>query len=116
MATHVVSVRIPQTVDAALRSSARNSHRSKAEALEWLVRISLSNFELLRQFPDCPGQWNSKLDVRIPAQTCEETKRAAEILGISFSVYIRRLLFHFYITKRIRYAKLDGRYTLAGQP
>ena len=116
METHVISVRLPHALDGYLRASARNAHLSTAEALDWLLRNSFGNFELLRGLAECREQQDSKLDVRIPNGTFEQLKEVAERLGISISVYVRRLLFHFFVTKRIRYVKSDGRYTLAGQP
>jgi hypothetical protein len=113
MATHVISLRLPPPVDAALRASAAEAHLTVSAALEWLLRNSLGNFELLRDFTDCSRPWNSKLDARIPQQTFSELQAVSLKLGISISVYTRRLLHTFYIIKRVHYVKSDGHYTLA---
>jgi len=115
MTTHVISLRLPASVYKALQASAANARISVPGALNWLLRNSVDNFELLRGLADCCGPWNSKWDARIPAQTCDQLKLAAEKLGISVSVYTRRLLYHVYVTKRVRYVKSDGHYTLANR-
>ncbi len=113
MMDHVISVRLPAAVSSALRASAGNAHLSVPAALDWLLRYSFGNFELLRSLADSGEESNSKLDARIPIQTFEQLKQASEKLGISLSVYVRRLLYHFYVTKRVHYPKSDGHYTLA---
>lgn len=112
--TRVVSCRLPASVDRALRISAANARWALSDTLNWLLVYSFGNAELLRSLNDSREQLNSKLDARIPSQTVERLKIVSEKLGISPSVYIRRLSYHFYITKRVRYLKVDGRYTLAG--
>jgi hypothetical protein len=113
MATNVISLRLPTSVDTALRASAANGRLSVSETLDRLLRYSVENSELLRELGDCSGRRNSKVDVRIPVQTLQQLKLASENLGISISVYTRRLLYHFYITRRVHYVKVDGHYTLA---
>lgn len=113
MTDHVISVRLSASMDTALRASARNSHLSVPAALDWLLRNSFGNFELLRTLADSSECSNSKLDARIPFQTFEQLELTCRQLGISLSVYIRKLLYHFYITKRVQYLKSDGHYTLA---
>jgi hypothetical protein len=82
-------------------------------ALEWLIRNSVSNSELLRDLEDSRDWPDVKVDARIRGATFDSLRGAAAQLQISQSVYIRRLLFHFYITKRVKYVKSEGRYTLA---
>lgn len=84
-----------------------------SDALSWLIHNSLANAELLRGMVAPPGQWNAKIDARIPSPTFEELKLNSTKLGISHSVYIRAVLYHFYITKRIYFVKKEGHYTLA---
>ncbi len=113
METRVISLRLPSATAAALKRSASDARLSVAEGLEWLVRNSLTNFVLLRELADCPEGCDSKLDARIPDAVLNSLKSASVQLGISVSVYIRKLLYHFYVTKRLRYVQTDGRYTLA---
>ncbi len=115
MTDHVISVRLPAAASSALRTSAGNAHLSVPAALDWLLRYSFGNFELLRTLPDSCEWSNSKLDARIPFQTFEQLKLTSQKLGISPSVYVRRLLYNFYITKRVHYLKSDRHYTLAGR-
>jgi hypothetical protein len=113
MATEIISVRLSASVDAELRASAARARLSVSGTLEWLLRNSIDNFELLRGLPDCTEPRTSKMDARIADNSLEQLKLATQRLGISISVYARRLLYHFYATKRLFYVESDGRYTLA---
>jgi hypothetical protein len=83
--------------------------------LDWLLSNSFGNCQLFRQLGECPDVWDAKLDARIPTGTFEQLKIATEQLAIPISVYVRKLLYHVYVTKRLKYVKADGHYTLAGQ-
>lgn len=113
MADRIISLRLPAPVDRAVRTSAANAHMSVGDAVDWLLRNSVENAELLRGLADCPRPWNAKLDARIPGETSDQIKLAAERLGISISVYTRRLFYQFFVTKHVFYEKSDGHYTLA---
>jgi hypothetical protein len=113
MSTRVLSIRLPSASAAALERSATGARSSVAGALDWLLRNSLGNFELLRSLVDCPGCPDAKLDVRIPGTTVDSLRAAAAQLKVSPSVYIRKLLYHFYATKRLKYVQSNGHYTLA---
>lgn len=112
--TRVISLRLPSVVDKALGRSAADAGRSRSGGLDWLLCHSFTNCQILRDLDDCPDAWDTKLDARIQAGTFEQLKSATEQLGIPVSGYIRKLLYHFYVTKRLKYAKVDGHYTLAG--
>lgn len=114
MATHVISLRLPTAVATMLRRSSADSGRSLPNGLDWMLRNSFDGCQILRQLADCPDVWDSKLDARIPTSTFSQLKLEARRLGVSSSAYIRRLLYHFYITKRLKYVGSDGHYTLAG--
>jgi hypothetical protein len=113
MATHVISVRLPAPLNAALRASAADARLSVSEALDWLVRNSIENCELLRGLTDSSERRSSKVDVRIRVQTLQQLQAASQKLQVSISVYTRRLLYHYYITKRVLYVQSGGHYTLA---
>ena len=113
METRTISFRVPRSSAAALEQSAARANVSVARAVDWLIQNSISNCELLRQLPDGADICEVKLDARIPIATLESSRRVTAQLGISMSVYIRKLLYHFYITKRLRYLERDGHYTLA---
>jgi len=113
-ATRVISLRLSSAVNTALVRSAADAGRSAASGLDWLLRNSFGNCQLLRQLPDCPDVWDAKLDARIQTVTFEQLKFATEQLGVPISVYVRKLLYHFYVTKRLKYVRADGHYTLAG--
>ncbi len=113
METRVISLRLPRPIVTALEQSATKARLSVAEGVDWLVRNSLGNFWVLRGLEDCPEFCDAKLDARIPVTTLEPLRAATVQLGISISVYVRKLLYHFYITKRLTYESQNGRYTLA---
>ncbi len=115
LANHVISLRLPSVVKAALARSAANAGGSVPEGLDWLLRNSFGNCQILRPLPDCPDAWDSKLDARIPTGTFEQLKLTAGELHTSVSVYVRKLLYHFYVSKRLTYVQSDGHYTLAGR-
>jgi hypothetical protein len=111
--TRIVSIRLPSTILAALEQTATHNRVSTSGALGWLLRTSLGNFELLRRLQDCAEHCGAKVDARIPLTTFEPLRAATTQLGISVSVYIRKLLYHFYVTKHLGYVQSNGRYTLA---
>jgi hypothetical protein len=113
MYTRVVSFRLSVGTVAALKRSAADARLSVAGGLEWLLHNSLANSELLRSLDDCRERLDAKLDARVAEATFDSLGAAAAQLKISPSVYIRRLLYHFYVTKRVKYVKSNGHYTLA---
>jgi len=115
MTTHVISLRLPSAVNVALARSAASVGLSVPDGLDWLLQYSFANCSLLAPLADCPDFLDAKLDVRIPLATSEQLKLAAGRLGIPVSVYIRKLLYHFYVTKSLKYVQSDSHYTLAGR-
>jgi hypothetical protein len=111
--TRVVSLRLPSAIVTALEQTAAHNRVSISGALGWLLRNSLGNFALLRELQDCSEHCGAKLDARIPLTTFEPLKAATLELEMSITVYIRKLLYHFYVTKRLKYIQFEGRYTLA---
>jgi hypothetical protein len=115
MTTRVISLRLPSIVNTALERSAAHAGLSVSGGLDLLLRNSFSNCQLLRELADCPDILDAKLDVRIPVSTFLQLRSATQNLDMPISVYIRKLLFHFYGTKQIAYALTDAHYTLAGR-
>jgi hypothetical protein len=115
MGTSVISFRLPAVVDISLQRSAVEARRSTAGCLDLLLRHSFSNCQLLLDLADCPDVLDVKLDVRIPLATLEQLRSASKQLGTPVSVYIRKLLYHFLITKKLIYVQAEGHYTLAGR-
>lgn len=87
---------------------------SLSAGLDWLLRNSFANAHLLLGLADGPEALDTKLDVRIPSATFERLKSAANHLGMPISVYIRKLLYHYYTTGKLKYVRTQGHYTLAG--
>jgi len=113
MKTCVVSLRLPSAVVADLEAIANYNRVSGAAVLDWFLCTSLSHSEVLRGLQDCQEHCDRKLDARIPITTLEPLRAATKDLGISITVYIRKLLYHSFVTKRLRYLQSEGRYTLA---
>ena len=115
MTTHVISLRLPSAVNTALARSAAQVGLSVPDGLDWLLRYSFANCSLLGPLADCPDLLDAKLDVRIPITTAQQLKSASNQLAIPVSVYIRKLLYHFFVAKGVKYVPSNGHYTLAGR-
>lgn len=113
--TCVISLRLPSALVTALEQSATKANLPCSGTLDALLRHSFENSHLLIRSADCPGLLNAKLDIRLPIRTSHQLKITAKQLGMPVSVYIRKLLYHFYVTKRIGFVQSDGHYTLAGR-
>jgi hypothetical protein len=113
MDSRVISLRLPKALYADLERSAAKANLSRPGGLDLLLRCSIANCELLAKVNDCPGLWDAKLDARIPISTFLQLRSACERLGIPVSVYIRKLLYHFYVTKHLGIVESNGHYTLA---
>jgi len=111
--SRVVSLRLPTALIADLERSAARANLSKPGGLGLLLRCSLRNCELLTQLKDCPDLWDAKLDARIPVSTFQQLRSACLRLGIPVSVYTRKLLYHFYVTRELKIVERNGHYTLA---
>lgn len=113
MSTHVVSLRLPAVIVEDLAQSAADAQLSVAGALEWLLGNSFGNSDLLRALEDCPERPTAKLDARITKATLDSLRVVTVQLRTSTSVYIRKLLYHVFVTKRLKYVRSNGHYTLA---
>jgi hypothetical protein len=113
MDNRVISLRLPKALDSALETSAGQAKLSVPGGLDWLLRNSFANCELLGKLADCPDLWDAKLDARIPVSTFGQLRSVCERLGIPVSVYVRKLLYHYYVTKRVKFVGSNGHYTLA---
>ncbi|MFY9743208.1 MAG: hypothetical protein WAK21_14490 [Candidatus Sulfotelmatobacter sp.] len=116
MRTRVISLRLPSAANAALEHYSTKARLSVASGLDCLLQNSFGNCQLLIPLADCPDRLDEKLDIRLPLETVELLKSAACQIRVPVSVYIRKLLYHFYVTKRLRYVPSNGHYTLAGRP
>lgn len=113
--TCVISLRLPSVVHAALQRSSAHAGMSVSGGLDCLLRNSFSNFQLVWRLTDCPDALDAKLDVRIAATTFKQLRSVIERLSIPASVYIRKLLYHAFITKNLKFVRSNGHYTLAGR-
>jgi hypothetical protein len=116
MRTRVISLRLPSTASMALERYSARAGLSVANGLNCLLLNSFGNCQLLIALVDCPDELDEKLDVRLPLGTVEQLKSITCQIRVPISVYIRKLLYHFYVTKRLRYVPSNGHYTLAGRP
>lgn len=114
--TRVISLRLPSAAKTPLERYSARAGLSVASGLNCLLQKSFGNSQLLVSLPDCPDRLDEKLDIRLPLETVEQLKSATCQIRIPVSVYTRKLLYHFYVTKRLRYVPINGHYTLAGRP
>jgi len=112
--TQVISVRLPPSLAPAVAAGAENGQMPISEALDLLLPCSFDGSEIFLSLEDCPGLWTSKVDVRLPVPTVDSLKFVCHQLGIPLSVYVRKLLYHFYLSKKIWVVEKDGHYKLAG--
>jgi len=61
--------------------------------------------------PDAQEFLDAKLDIRLSEDLNLKLRTESERLGVSLSVYIRKILYAYY-TKRLVFVEKDGRYTL----
>ena len=111
--TQVVSVRMPASLAGTARSEAERSEMSLSEFLDLLLRCSFDGGDGIRSLEDIPGAWDSKLDVRLSTGTVESLKSLCMTLRLPPGVYIRKLLYHFCITKRVWVVGEANHYKLA---
>jgi hypothetical protein len=114
MPTRVISLRLSSAANAALERSSAKAGLSVSNGLDYLLQNSFANCQLILSLADCPDPLDAKLDIRLPLESVEQLKSAASQIRIPVSVYIRKLLYHVYVTKRLRYVPSNGHYTLAG--
>ncbi len=111
--TRVVSIRLAKTLDETARASADRAGIAFADALDFLLRCSFHADPGLDGLEDASDQLNSRIHIRLPEQTLERLKVECARLGIQTSVYVRLLLYHFYITGKAWLVKEGDYYKLA---
>src|SRR5262249_1560850 len=107
LTSFVISLRLSPQIAAAVKGHAAHCKVSPRKLLNWHLRNSFANCDLLQKYSDC-FQLDSKLDVRLCVDTLDQLTTACRRLGIQRSVYIRKLLYHFYMTRRLHYIQVDG--------
>jgi len=113
MKSQVISARVPRALRAELERASARAHLSVGGGLDLLLRCSVANRELFLQMSDCHDSWDAKVDARISLSTFTELKTVCEQLGIPVSVYVRKLLYHLYGTRTVKFVGSNGHYTLA---
>src|SRR5262249_11201059 len=108
-------LRLPTVVHAALVGAATNARCTVADGLDALLCNSFCQCQVVARLRDCTESLDTKLDARLPIATVKRQRFTSEDLRTASSVYIRKLLYHFYITKNVKYVLIDGHYTLAGR-
>ena len=112
--TKVISVRVPGAVRVALFAHAKQLRRSPADVLRILISYSLERLEGLAPLADCPDSLDDKFDARIPLELAEKLKTNCRAHRLSSSRFVRKLLFHFYVTKKVKFIEEEkGHYNLA---
>lgn len=111
--TKVISVRVPAAVRAALLAHAAQLRRSPADVLQVLISYSLEQVDGLASLADCPDLLDDKFDARIPLELAEKWRTSCQAHRRSPSRVVRKLLFHLYVTKKVKFMGEKGHYNLA---
>ena len=113
MVTRIVSIRLPAVLADEFRTDAKDNGMSLSYALELFLRFSFEEAKAICKLEDCPGNWDSKVDVRLPTQSFDRLKATCRQHGIPVSTYVRLVLHHFYSTDKLRRVQQGNRYKLA---
>jgi len=111
--TNVISVRVSTPVRAALLAHAEQLRRSPADILRALISYSFERVDSLAALADCPDSLDDKFDARIPLELAEKWRSACQAHHLRPSRVVRKLLFHFYVTKKVKVIEEKGHYNLA---
>jgi len=109
----VLSVRVPKTVEQAVRANAVRSRMAVADIVRLILLHSVDGQFNFSKLVDPPQYLGGKLDVRLTSELVSQVRREASRFGVSVSVYSRVIL-NAYYTKRLVFVDLGkDRYTLA---
>jgi hypothetical protein len=109
--TTVVSTRMPSTLERAVRFHADRSGMLVPVIVRLILEHALRGRYNFSGLPDAQELLGAKLDIRISDDLNLNLRAETERLGVSPSVYIRKILYAYY-TKRLIFIEKDGRYTL----
>jgi hypothetical protein len=110
--TRVVSLRLPVSLERAIRGNAAQSRMSTSDIVRLILMHSVGGRYRFAALPDATNYLDAKLDVRLPEELVSSLRVESQRLGISVSVYSRVILYAYY-TKRLVFVDIEGRYTLA---
>src|SRR5437016_3679732 len=109
--TVVVSIRVPSALDRAVRTNAHRSRMMASKIVGLILEYSLCghyNFSRLRDVQEFLG---TKLDIRLEDALVSKLRVQADRLQVSVSVYVRTILYSYYL-KRLIFMEKEGDYTL----
>ena len=110
--TKVLSIRMPSVLERAIRHNADESRMPVSDIVRLILMHAPGGQFSFSRLPDIQQYLDAKLDVRLPEELVSKLRAESEQLRISVSVYSRVILYAYY-TKRLVYAEIEDRYTLA---
>jgi len=109
--TGVVSVRMPSTLERAVRVNAESSRMIVSVIVRLILEHALCGRYNFSGLPDAQEFLDAKLDIRLSNELIAKVRAESDRLRVSVSVYIRKILYAYY-NKRLVFVEKDGRYTL----
>jgi hypothetical protein len=109
--TRVISIRLARGFEQAIRRNAARSRMTVSSISGLILEHSLGGQYSSSALRDGNEFLDAKLDIRLQRDLVSKLRTEAKRLGVSVSVYIRRILYAYYM-KRLVFIESDGRYTL----
>lgn len=112
----LIWIRLPESVYTEFVGQATRANLAYSEAVEFLIRRSGPGMDIVVGLEDTPDPLSKKLGVRIAHGYVATLEALCRLNQLPVSVYIRKLLYHFLVTKKIWFVQKDDHYTLAFRP
>lgn len=109
--TGVVSIRVTSGLEQAIRRNAARSGMTVSAIAGLIMEHAVSGPCGSSALLDINEFLDAKLDIRLSNELIANLRAESTRLGVSVSVYIRRILYAYY-TKRLVFTETEGRYTL----
>jgi hypothetical protein len=109
--TGVVSIRVTSDLEQAIYCSAARSGMTVSAVAGFIMEHSLCGEYRFSALQDISEFLDAKLDIRLSNDLIAKLRAESERLGVSVSVYIRKILYAYH-TKRLVFTETAGRYTL----
>ena len=109
--TRVYSVRVPLTLEHAIRRNAIRSKMAISQIARLILEHALSGNLNLTVLADTTDFLDTKLDLRFSESLISQLRAESERLSMQVSVYVRTILCAYY-TKRLVFVDRNGSYVL----
>ena len=109
----LVWIRLPQSTYATFVEGVSRAGLGRSEAVELLLNHCGPGAGIMLRLGDTAEMLDSKLGVRLPSDCLATLEAVCTEKKVPISVYIRKLIYHFLVTKKVWFLKEEGHYTLA---